>query len=369
MPSLYYLHHCPTWHITPSSIKTVTIVSWTSIVNLSRQYHHSAPLHTFASDGSCFATAPNHVATNFAVVANENVFTASITTHGHETGILHGKVYGIVASYLLAYQSQLPSTIVYSNHLNSINFLNSHLLPHIIKTKAACSYYRWILDIWKDINNNQHQITLLHSKAHTNNTTLPAKLNWLTNHLATQSHHDILPPPTLPPPTLPPPTFTMDNYTLHSPFHDFIESNMFTFIDSLLATSASHSCSSHCLTTLWQHITTLTFLFKCIIFIFCCSTTLHSVCSQLDTSLTLSCCLPNGNQPWCCFGCHTIEDAHHIFIHCPQFCAFHDFAMTSLVSATNTSLDASLLDPANWQCQRTLCRYYCTLTYSILTSH
>ena len=102
--------------------------------------------------------------------------------------------------------------------------------------QTSMSILRWVLDLGKDGMDNQQEISLVHCKAHTNDTMLPANLNGLVDHLTSQSHQDMLSPP---PPTLPPPTFTIDDLTLHSPSHGFIESNTFTFIDTLLFTSAS----------------------------------------------------------------------------------------------------------------------------------
>jgi len=70
---------------------------------------------------------------------------------------------------------------------------------------------------------------------------------------------------------------------------------------------------------------------------------------QLDTSLSLSCRLSNGAQPWCCFSCHAIEDPHHIFVHCPRFNDFHDSATSSVLSSSTTLLVTSTLDSTNCQ--------------------
>ena len=70
---------------------------------------------------------------------------------------------------------------------------------------------------------------------------------------------------------------------------------------------------------------------------------------QLDTSLSLSRRLSNGAQLWCHFGCHAIEDPHHVFIHCPRFNDFRDSATSSVLSSSTTLLDASTLDSTNHQ--------------------
>ena len=70
---------------------------------------------------------------------------------------------------------------------------------------------------------------------------------------------------------------------------------------------------------------------------------------QPDTSLSLSRCLSNGTQPCCRFGCHAIEDSHHIFIQRPRFDASRENATSSVIPSSTTLLDASTLDPAHLQ--------------------
>ena len=65
-------------------------------------------------------------------------------------------------------------------------------------------------------------------------------MNWLADHITSLSHHDPLPPS-----PLPPPTFAMDNYTLYSPTHGFVESYLSQFIFSLLSQHASLSLDTY----------------------------------------------------------------------------------------------------------------------------
>jgi len=46
---------------------------------------------------------------------------------------------------------------------------------------------------------------------------------------------------------------------------------------------------------------------------------LYTRSGQLDTALSLTTRLKDNNQPWCSFGCPSLEDAHHIFAQCPRF--------------------------------------------------
>jgi len=280
-----------------------------SLANSYQPYPNKAPPHTFASDASTIKITPNINATNFAVVANGNAFSASISGHGSETGILQGESYGIVVTSLLALHSKLPTATLYSDHLNSVTFLNSQPPPHTLQTKPACSYYRWILHLWQDASDNNQQISLLHSKAHTTDNTLPSQLNRLADHLASHSHYDLLPPS-----PLPPPTFAMDDFTLYSPSHGFIETNISSFIDSLLSNLSFSSLDTYHAplipSSLFDDTPPPSYSYLQALSSFSAVVQLYLRCGQLDTSFSLSHHLSDGTQPWCRFGCYAIEDPH-----------------------------------------------------------
>ena len=48
----------------------------------------------------------------------------------------------------------------------------------------------------------------------------------------------------------------------------------------------------------------------------------------------------------CCFGCPSIEDAHHIFVHCPSFNTLRDEYSTLLISDTSRILHDTNLPPS-----------------------
>ncbi|KAF8913744.1 hypothetical protein CPB84DRAFT_1840548 [Gymnopilus junonius] len=311
-------------------------------------YHHSLPSDTLASDGSTIQVTPNFNATNFAVVTNGNAFPASISHHGSQTGILQGEAYGIAVTSLLVLHSPLHSNTLYSNHLNSVNFLNSQPQNHLIKNKPARSYYQWILAIWHDAALLNHEISLEHCKAHTSDNNLPATLNRLADHIASHSHLD----PLVPSP-LPPPTFSMDDFTLYSSSHGFIESNTSQFINNLLSEVASAFVDTYhspfIPSQLFDTTTPPSYSYLHAFSSFSAVVQLYLHCGQLDTSLSLSCCFSDGSQPWCHFGCHAIEDAYHIFVHCPRFQPHCDSASSSLISSTTTLLDACNLPTTSRQ--------------------
>jgi hypothetical protein len=51
---------------------------------------------------------------------------------------------------------------------------------------------------------------------------------------------------------------------------------------------------------------------------------LYSCSGQLETAFSLSTCLKDANQTWCRFGYVRLEDAHHIFVECPNYTSLRD---------------------------------------------
>ncbi len=133
---------------------------------------------------------------------------------------------GIAASSLLALESHQPSAAIYSDRLNSVNFLNS--LP--------CSFVDSLL------------------------------ANSVSAHVDTY-HVPLIPSPLFD--ATPPPSYSY-----------------FKAVSSFSAIAQ-----------------------------------LYLRCGQLDAYLTLTRRLADGPRKptWCRFGCHAIEDPHHIFVHCPRF--------------------------------------------------
>jgi hypothetical protein len=158
------------------------------------------------------------------VAANSSSFVASLFPFGHDTGILHSEVYGIIAASILSHA--VPHPHILSDHLNSINLLLSSPSPQSLKNNPAHALYCWLLDIWS----TERKPNISHIHVHTNNSDIALNLNWLVDHLASDSQH--LP---IPPPCVPVPTFFMDNFMLFSFSLEFIESSIPSFVDFLLA--------------------------------------------------------------------------------------------------------------------------------------
>jgi len=84
--------------------------------------------------------------TTFAVISHGSAFAASLDCRHCDTSILHGEVYSLVATSILAQQT--PNTHIFSDHLNSVNLLLSSPSLHSLRNNPAQSLYTWLLDIW-----------------------------------------------------------------------------------------------------------------------------------------------------------------------------------------------------------------------------
>ena len=272
----------------------------------------------------------------FAVAAKGNVFSASLPHSKHDTNILHGEAYALVAASLLSPQcdpNHRPHIV--SDHLNSVNLLHSNPSPQRLLHHPARALYRWILDIWSRSHTTP---TLTHVRAHTSANTVESNLNRLVDHVASSSQH--LP---LPPPSVPTPSFFMDNFMLFSTSHGLIESSLLSFVDTLLARTQATSLNSchEPIPSLLLFDTTLppTYPYTKAPSSYSAVIQLYARSGQLDTMHHLSSRLKEGFQPWCRFGCKRIEDARHIFVICPKFTTLRESYTTRLQDTTRMILD------------------------------
>ena len=322
--------------------KTIAENSIIALASQSTSFPHRTPPNTFATDASTLSSAfPSHSSTTFAVVANNNAFTASVP-HNRSTGILHGEAYAIAAASVLARLHSQPITI-HTDHLNSVRLLSSQTSPFSLKNNPARSLYRWILDIWSTM---PHKPVLSHVRAHTTSHSLPSQLNRLADHLASTSNSLILPPP-----SLPLPTFFMDTFIPFSFAHGFIESNLFSFCDAQLSDLDASNLdtfheprpSSSC----FDIIPPPSYPYFKAPSSYSIAIQLYLRSGQLDTSLSLASRLHDDHQPWCRFGCPTFEDPHHIFLHCPRFSSLRDARTSELTFNVGRILESSSISSAD----------------------
>jgi hypothetical protein len=315
------------------------VISENSILALAIQstaFTHRTPPYSFATDASTIQfDSPPYSSTTFAVVANDNAFTASLSP-SRTMGILHGEVYAIAAASVIARLQPHPVTI-HSDHLNSIRLLSSNPSLLSLKNNPARSLYRWILDIWKSM---PHTPLLSHVRAHTSSLSIPAQLNRLADYLASTSNS--LP---LPPPSLPFPTFFMDMYVPFSPSFGFVESSLSAFCDSRLSILDATSLetfheptpSPHC----FDDIPPPPYPYTKAPSSYSMVIQLYIRSGQLDTSLTRAARLKDDPQPWCRFGCQALEDPHHIFVLCPHFTPLRTLRASELHSSVDRILETS----------------------------
>jgi len=101
-----------------------------------------------------------------------------------------------------------PSPILYTDHLNSVNILSSHIpYPHQMSSNPARLLYRWIFDIRQitegvrtdieettagiDGRGNEETVVFPfanHVWAHTSSISIPSQLNRLANAIASPKH-------------------------------------------------------------------------------------------------------------------------------------------------------------------------------------
>jgi len=315
-----------------------------SILALSRTYIHSFSYphppqhaHLLATDGSMINNpVTGHKSVTFAVATNGNAFAASLSPLKHDTNILHGEAYAIVAASLLSSKCDHdhPPHIL-SDHLNSVNLLGSNPSMQRLAHHPARSLYRWILDIW---SRSPTAPTLTHVHAHTGARDVESNLNRLVDHIASSSQH--LP---LPPPSVPIPSFFMDNFMLFSSSHGFVESSSPSFVDTLLARNqAATTITCHeplPPLPLFDNTPPPSYPYIKTPSSYSAVIQLYVRSGQLDSSHLLSARLKDGYQPWCRFGCHHFEDPHHIFVICPKFASLRQSYAKRIQDTMHTILD------------------------------
>ncbi|KAF5375411.1 hypothetical protein D9615_008032 [Tricholomella constricta] len=277
--------------------------------------------------------------------------------------ILTGEAYGIAAAYTLALHRHShqprPTVNLYTDHLASVKTITSplHSQPHKLSRKPPRSIYRWIADLQSRALQTGLHIDLSHIKAHTTSSSPPAQLNRLADHAATSAQKSFLPiPPALPP------TFHMDPFSPFNAVDGWIETDLTRHLLHALATSSYVSSPSlhHFSSLLYDHRAPPEFPYLRSTSSFSAVVQLYLRAHQLDTASRLSACLRSGAQPYCRFGCESLEDARHIFVRCPRFSSLREEANKTIVSATSTLFDVYDV-PAQYQARAL--EHACTISH------
>jgi hypothetical protein len=141
----------------------------------------------------------------------------------------------------------------------------------------------------------------------------------------------------------------MDRFTPFCPPFNYIESNLSSLIHSLLASRSFHDSSFGPLPILSPFLydssppplhpyTRTSSSFSAVV-------QLYARSGQLPTNLTLAKRFHSGS-PFCRYGCRSLEDAHHLFVHCPAFDALRDEASKSLREDTERVLTQQSFTPS-----------------------
>ncbi|KAF5377888.1 hypothetical protein D9615_006803 [Tricholomella constricta] len=309
--------------------------------------HQNRPLpyaHTpldpnlMASDASYITRPPDsRPSVIFAVVALGNVLTATLDNFHGSASILRGEAYGVAAAHILALSSPSPNPqSLFTDHLNSVNLVNSFPLENFrLASNPARSLYRWIQDLSRRSSATPtNALQVQHVRAHTSSSATPANLNRLVDKIASSSHH-CLPPP----PPAPVPTFFMDDYTLLSATDGWVESNLSDFLQARRLRIPHIPSFSSIYLPLYDSRPPPDHPYTNACSSYSAVVQLYLRADQLDTAARLSSRMRSGEQLYCRFGCPTIEDARHIFVHCPRFATHRREMDETLVQATTTLFD------------------------------
>ncbi|KAF5385930.1 hypothetical protein D9615_002408 [Tricholomella constricta] len=340
---IYYLSHPDRLLLLPRQSRQLLAENVIRTLHRGRPapFDHSASTpNLLASDASLSTRSPtNRPSVTFAVVAQGTILASTLDDFLGSATILRGEAYGIAVAHILSSASPSPHPqILYTDHLNSVNLINSFPIENFrLASNPARSIYRWTQALsQRAAALPAPNLRVEHIRAHTSSQSVPATLNRLADHVAS-SYRRFQPPP----PPAPVPTFFMDEYTLYSQSDGWIESNISDFVQSRLFRLRSQSLPSFSsiYLPLYDHRSPPDYPYTHACSSYSAVVQLYLRADQLDTAARLSSRMRSGQQPYCRFGCPTIEDARHIFVHCPRFAA-----LRSQMDETNASATATLLD-------------------------
>ncbi|KAF5387991.1 hypothetical protein D9615_000313 [Tricholomella constricta] len=295
---------------------------------------------SLASDASLVPCSPSlQPSVIFAVTLGGRTLTATLANFRSSASILRGEAYGIAAALVLSMADiQCPQTL-YSDHLTSVNLINSSTHPPVCS--PAQSIYRRIRDLLSR-RPPTAALSLQHVRAHTSSTSPAALLNRVADHAASSSQRLLQPPP-----PAPIPTFFMDDYMPFSSADGWVEANLTDYVQSKVFSLRSRRLPSTSLFSLvpYDYRPPPDYPYLQAPSFFSAVVQLYLRANQLDTAARLSSRLHVGEQPYCRFGCLTYEDARHIFVHCPRFDALRREMDETTAQATVTFLDVFRVPP------------------------
>lgn len=284
----------------------------------------SSPPTILASDGSALS---NPARVTFAFASPSAAFVGSLP-HIPTLSSLHGELFGLVAAALhaLSHPASPPDTPLYTDHLNSVRFLQRlQAAPHVAyqPSSPVLSLYSWLQDI---LSRHPHPPVLTYTPAHTHATSLAARANDYVDRLASAAHSAPLGAP-----QIPLPTFSLPDYCLHHSLYGYIESPV---LPTLLSYSSPplHSAVAFLAVTrvLYHPHSPPDHPYTRASSAYSATVQLYARADQLDTGLRRyrHLGLPS---PACPFGCPVLDTAHHVFVDCAAFAHLRLEALESVV--------------------------------------
>ncbi|KAJ8089853.1 hypothetical protein PM082_018430 [Marasmius tenuissimus] len=340
-------------NIRQSTSETHILSMLSSSANLfSSSSPDNIPRQIIASDASLLPPSPSILqprSITFSALHNNKSFVFSIPRSQTSFSILHGELYGLILAALLykSSPSHFEDSIIYSDHLNAIRFINNALrnkpLPSVIFSVPARSLYRWLLHI---IEHLPTKPSFSHVRSHTNNLDAPSIANDAVDKHATRSQHLSLLPP-----AAPIPTFLMDDFVLHHHLTGYIEWPVQATIKSLhhqhISSDSSFKPHMRLAKFLYDNNPIPTHPYTRSSSAFAATTQLYARSGQLATRSITSTRFGD-TLPICSFGCTAVETPHHIFVECRRFDKIRE--SFSSRSINNISLLCDRADaPPEWR--------------------
>jgi Reverse transcriptase (RNA-dependent DNA polymerase) len=296
--------------------------------------------NTWATDGSMVPASSSISEPKSITAAATGPLTLLLRVAHRNASILHGEQMGLLTALVLAD----PSPMIYTDHLNSANLIedNRSAVNQELRLRSmnGRSYYRWILDLV-----SRKFATVIYTKAHTNDISLPASLNRDADHYASSAQKLISSIP-----LAPIPTFFMNPFTFHRQTDGWIESNIRYFVDHFCAKATADRLAllpKHRMST-WLYdanppppwvYTKASSAYTALVQLYARSGQLPTAQGMFQKKSLLS--------PICRFGCPDTESPHHIFVVCGHFSEFRSKELASLSNTIKNKLDDAGLTPTD----------------------
>lgn len=221
---------------------------------------------------------------------------------------------GLIMGLSLSNATEQPH--FYSDHMNATRMIDdskTHINQEAkLRHMTGRSYYRWILALVKEKG-----ALVEYTRGHSNETTLPAMMNYESDHYASSSQKHIGKIA-----TAPHPTFMMDDFTFFREHDGWIESNIRNFTDFFNTQDVQRSLGigNQLRMASWAYDETTPPNYPYVR-----ATSAYSALIQLYARsgqlATADCLHQRGMLPTnrCRFGCEAVEDMHHIFVECRKY--------------------------------------------------